>query len=281
MPYGDLAAQAVQEFRSKDDLIKHNCTIEEREEYEPHLELGSTVYAGIDYERILRQAEPEHEIIVWDGGNNDLPFYRPDLHLAVVDPLRPGHELRYHPGETNVRMAGVVVINKTDTASREDVATVREAVRSVNPGARIVEATSPISLANGHDLGGKRVLVVEDGPTLTHGEMPFGAGVVVARQEGAAELIDPRPYAVGSIAQTYRKYPHMGPLLPAMGYGDAQIRELEATINASPAEVLVVATPIDLTRLVNVRMPAVRATYRLEEVGGHVIEGALKDQNII
>ena len=281
MPYGELGAQAVQEFRSLADLDRHNCTIEEREEYEPHLEMGSTVYAGVDYERILRQAEAEHEVIVWDGGNNDIPFYRPTVHLTVVDPLRPGHELRYHPGETNVRMADVIVINKIDTAPAEDVWTVRDHVRSVNPDAQIVEAASPISLSDGYELAGRRVLVVEDGPTLTHGEMAFGAGVVVARQRGAAELIDPRPYAVGSIARTFAKYPHMGPLLPAMGYGEGQIRELESTINASPADVLVVATPIDLTRLVNVGIPSVRATYRLEEVGENTIERALQEKGII
>ena len=280
MPYGDLVAQAVQEFRSREDLDRYNCTIEEREEYEPHLEMGSTVYAGIDYERILRRAEKDHEVIVWDGGNNDLPFYRPDLHLVVVDPLRPGHEVRYHPGETNVRMAHVVVINKVDSALPADVIEVRDRVRALNPSASIVEATSPISLSNGHVLAGRRVLVVEDGPTLTHGEMSFGAGVVIARQQGA-ELVDPRPYAVGTIAQTFARYPHMGPLLPAMGYGEAQIRELEATINASPAELLVVATPIDLTRLVRVHMPAVRATYRLQEISENTIEGALRTKGII
>lgn len=281
MPYGDLTAQAVQEFRTPADLDRYDCTIEEREEYEPHLEMGSTVYAGIDYERILRRAEQDHEVIVWDGGNNDLPFFRPNLHIAVVDPLRPGHELRYHPGETNVRMADLIVINKIDSAPSGDVQKVREQVRSVNPTARIVEARSPITLSDGHSLQGQRVLVVEDGPTLTHGEMAFGAGVVVSRQEGASELIDPRPYAVGTIAQTFAKYPHIGPLLPAMGYGDAQIRELEATINASPADVLVVATPIDLTRLVNARMPAVRATYRLQEVSGDSIEEALREKAIL
>lgn len=281
MPYGNICAQAVQEFRSHDDLDRHNCTIEEREEYEPHLEMGTTVFAGVDYERILRLAEEDHEVIVWDGGNNDLPFFRPDVHIAVVDPLRPGHELRYHPGETNVRMADVVVINKTDSAPAEDVALVRAHVLSVNPAARIVEAASPISLAGANGLAGHRVLVVEDGPTLTHGEMSFGAGVVVAEQHGAAELVDPRPYAVGTIAETYARYPHIGPLLPAMGYGSEQIRELEATINASPADTLVVATPIDLTRLVDVRMPAVRATYRLQEVGGHTIEAVLKEKGIL
>jgi predicted GTPase len=281
MPYGDLAAQAVQEFRELVDLDRHHCTIEEREEYEPHLEMGSTVLAGVDYERILRRAEQEHEVIVWDGGNNDVPFYRPDVHLAVVDPLRAGHVLRYHPGETNVRMADVIVINKIDSAASEDVAKVRDQVRSVNSKARIVEAMSPITLSNGHNLAGQRVLVVEDGPTLTHGDMPIGAGVVIARRQGAAELIDPRPYAVGSIAETYVKYPHMGPLLPAMGYGEAQIRELEETINASPADVLLVATPIDLTRLVRVRVPAVRATYELSEVGDSTIEDALRDKGII
>jgi predicted GTPase len=281
MPYGDLTKQAVQEFRSEADLEKHDCTIEEREEYEPHLEMGTTVYAGIDYERILRQAEQEHEVIVWDGGNNDLPFYKPDLHLTVVDPLRPGHVLRYHPGETNVRMADVIVINKIDSAAPEDVANVREDVRAVNAKARIVEATSPISLSNGHDMAGQRVLVVEDGPTLTHGEMAFGAGVVIAKQQGARELIDPRPYAVGSIADTFDRYPHMGPLLPAMGYGQAQILELEQTINASEADLLVVATPIDLTRLLRADMPSVRATYRLNEVGEHTIEAAMKERDII
>jgi len=281
MPYGNLVAQALQEFRSFSDLDRHRCTIEEREEYEPHLEMGSTVFAGVDYERILRRAELDHEVIVWDGGNNDIPFYRPDLHIAVVDPLRSGHELRYHPGETNVRMADVVIINKTDTATPDAVLEVRERVAGVNPSARIVQATSPISLTNGHELAGRRVLVVEDGPTLTHGEMSYGAGVVVAEKEGAAELIDPRPYAVGSIAQTFAKYPHVGPLLPAMGYDDTQIRELEATINASPADVLVVATPIDLTRLINVRMPAVRATYRLQEVGENAIEDSLRRKAIV
>jgi predicted GTPase len=281
MPYGDLRAQAVQEFRTRADLDRHNCTIEEREEYEPHLDMGTTVFAGIDYERILRRAEEEHEVIVWDGGNNDLPFYRPDVSITVVDPLRPGHELRYHPGETNVRRADVIVINKVDSAPPEDVEAVRESVRSVNARARIVEGLSPISLSNGHDLSGKRVLVVEDGPTLTHGEMAFGAGVVVARRHGARELIDPRPYAVGTIAATYRRYPHMGPLLPAMGYGESQIRELETTINAAPADVLVVATPIDLTRLVNVRMPAVRATYRLQERDGAVIEAVLREKGLL
>jgi predicted GTPase len=281
MPYGDLAAQAVQEFRTVEDLDRHHCTIEEREEYEPHLEMGSTVYAGIDYERILRRAEQDHEVIVWDGGNNDIPFYRPDLHIVVVDPLRPGHELRYHPGETNVRMADVVVINKIDTAPPEQVTAARERVLAVNPSAIIVEAASPITLSDGLPLAGRRVLVVEDGPTLTHGEMSFGAGVVVARQQGATELIDPRPYAVGTIAQTFARYPHMGPLLPAMGYGAAQIRELEATINSSPAEDLVVATPIDLTRLVHVRMPAVRATYRLLELGEQTLEQALRRKGIL
>jgi predicted GTPase len=280
MPYGNLVTQAVQEFRSREDLDRYDCTIEEREEYEPHLEMGSTVYAGVDYERILRQAEREHDVILWDGGNNDLPFFRPDLHIAVVDPLRPGHELRYHPGETNVRMAHLIVINKVDTAPAGDVARVRADVAAVNPRARILEAASPIALANGHVLAGKQALVVEDGPTLTHGEMTFGAGVVIARREGA-ELVDPRPYAVGSIATTFLRYPHMGPLLPAMGYGEQQVRELEQTINASPADVLIVATPIDLTQLVTVRMPSVRATYRLEEREPGTLESALHGAGIV
>jgi predicted GTPase len=280
MPYGDLRAQAVQEFRTRDDLDRYNCTIEEREEYEPHLEMGSTVYAGIDYERILRRAEIEHEVIVWDGGNNDLPFFRPNLQLTVVDPHRPGHELRYHPGETNVRLADVIVINKVDTAPPENVTQVREEVQAVNPMARVVLAESPVTLSNGHHMDGIRVLVVEDGPTLTHGDMPFGAGVVAARAEGA-ELVDPRPYAVGTIAQTFASYPHIGPLLPAMGYGDSQIRELEATINASPADLLVVATPIDLARLVSVKMPVVRATYQLREQEPDTIECALRAKGIL
>jgi predicted GTPase len=281
MPYGDLAKQAVQEFRTRADLNRYDCTIEEREEYEPHLELGSTVYAGVDYEAILRRAEEDHEVIVWDGGNNDLPFYRPDLHIAVVDPLRPGHELRYHPGETNVRMADLIVINKVDSAGEDDVERLANSLGAVNPTATIVRARSPIDLAQGTDLQGKMVLVVEDGPTLTHGEMAFGAGVVVARRRGAAGLVDPRPFAVGSIAGTYAKYPHMGPLLPAMGYGDAQIDELEQTINASPADVLLIATPIDLTQLIDARMPSVRATYRLEEVEDGMIEKALGDKGIL
>jgi predicted GTPase len=280
MPYGDLRAQAVQEFRTRDDLDRYECTIEEREEYEPHLEMGSTVYAGVDYERILRRAEADHEVIVWDGGNNDLPFYRPNLHITVVDPLRPGHELRYHPGETNVRMADVIVINKVDTASPENVMQIREEVLAVNRTARIVQAESPVTLSNGHRMDGKRVLVVEDGPTLTHGEMAYGAGVVAARAAGA-ELVDPRPYAVGTIAQTFASYPHIGPLLPAMGYGDTQIRELEETINASPAELLIVATPIDLARLVRVRMPVVRATYQLREQEPGTIERALREKGVL
>jgi predicted GTPase len=281
MPYGDLAKQAVQEFRTRADLDRYECTIEEREEYEPHLELGSTVYAGVDYEAILRRAEKDHDVIIWDGGNNDLPFYQPNLHIVVVDPLRPGHELRYHPGETNVRMADLIVINKVESASDDDVKQLEASLSTVNPTATIVRARSPIDLAQGTDLEGKQVLVVEDGPTLTHGEMAFGAGVVVARRRGAAGLIDPRPFAVGSIADTYAKYPHMGPLLPAMGYGDAQIDELEQTINASPADVLLIATPIDLTQLINARMPSVRATYRLEEVEAGGIEQALSEKGIL
>jgi predicted GTPase len=281
MPYGDLATQAVQEFHTRADLDRFKCTIEEREEYEPHLELGSTVYAGVDYEAILRRAEADHEVIVWDGGNNDLPFYKPNLYITVVDPLRPGHELRYHPGETNVRMADLIVINKVDSATHDDVERLSTSLADVNPAATIVRARSPIDLAQGTDLEGKQVLVVEDGPTLTHGEMAFGAGVVVARRRGAAGLVDPRPFAVGSIANTYAKYPHIGPLLPAMGYGDAQIDELEQTINASEADVLLIATPIDLTQLIDARMPSVRATYRLEEVEGGEIEKALKDKGIL
>jgi len=234
MPYGDLRKQICQRFASYEHLDRHKCTIEEREEYEPHIDRGVVVYAGVDYEKILREAEQEAEIILWDGGNNDLPFYKPDLHIVVTDPHRAGHELAYHPGEANLRLADVVVINKIDTADLEDVATVRENVRATNPDAVIIEAASPIFVEDPGAIRGKRVLVVEDGPTLTHGEMAYGAGIVAARRFGAAEIVDPRPYAVGSIIETFEKYPQTGPLLPAMGYGERQIEELEETINATP-----------------------------------------------
>ena len=278
MPYGDLAAQAVQRFANYDDLNLHDCTIEEREEYEPHIDRGLVVYAGVDYEPILRQAEQEAEIIVWDGGNNDLPFYRPDLHIVVADPHRPDHGRRYHPGEANLRMADVVLINKVDTACMEDVARVREDVYAVNPDATIVEAASPIFLEDPAAVQGKRVLVIEDGPTLTHGGMAYGAGVVAARRFGAAELLDPRAFAVGSIAATYEKYPHMGHLLPAMGYSEEQVSELEETINAADCDLVLAATPIDLRRLIEVRHPVDRVRYELQVIGRPTLEEILAEQ---
>ena len=267
MPYGDLVAQAVQRFASLDDLDQQDCTIEEREEYEPHIEEGVIVFAGVDYERVLRQAEEEVDIILWDGGNNDLPFFKSDFQIVVVDPLRPGHELRYYPGETNVRVADVLVINKVDTASAEAVSEVRKNLLSLNPNATVVEAASPVSVDDPGAVQGKRVLVVEDGPTLTHGEMAYGAGWVAARQFGAASIVDPRPYAVGSIAATYAKYPTTGDVLPAMGYGDQQIRELEQTINNAQADLVIIGTPIDLARLLDLNKPAQRVHYTLKETG--------------
>lgn len=265
MPYGDLAAQAVQRFASIADLERHRCTIEEREEYEPHLVHGTVVYAGVDYEKILRQAEQEADVILWDGGNNDTPFYVSDLEIVVADPHRPGHELAYYPGEVNLRRAQVIVINKVDTAARENVETVRRNIQAANPAARVIETACRVSVEDPEKLRGKRVLVVEDGPTLTHGEMPYGAGVVAARQCGAAELIDPRPYAVGSIKGTFDRYPHMSALLPAMGYGAMQRHELEETINRTPCDVVVVATPVDLAHILNIKHPAVRVGYEIEE----------------
>jgi predicted GTPase len=275
MPYGDLVAQAVQRFATYEDLDRYDCTIEEREEYEPHLDRGVVVYAGVDYEAILRQAEAEAEVIVWDGGNNDLPFYRPDLHIVVADPHRPGHELRYHPGEANLRVADVVVINKVDTAGPDGIAQVRESIRTVNPQAVVVEAASPIFVEDSGAIRGKRVLVIEDGPTLTHGEMSYGAGVVAARRFGAAELVDPRPYAVRSIAATFEEYPHIGPLLPAMGYGEEQMRDLEESINRAECDLVLVATPIDLRRLIDVRHPVDRVRYELQVIGRPTLEEVL------
>jgi predicted GTPase len=275
MPYGDLVRQASQRFASYEDLDRHDCTIEEREEYEPHLDRDTVVYAGVDYERILQQAEQEAEVILWDGGNNDLPFFRPDLHIVVTDPLRAGHELRYHPGEANLRMADVVVINKIGAAEPGQVAAIRHNVFSVNPSATIVEAASPIFLDDPAAIRGRRVLVIEDGPTLTHGEMPYGAGYVAAERFGAAEIVDPRPYAVGSIAETYRKYPTTGPILPAMGYGSQQIKELEQTINGTPCDMVIVATPIDLRRVLQIQHPSQRVRYELQEIGTPTLEDVL------
>ncbi len=277
MPYGDLAKQAWQRFASYEDMVKNECTIEEREEYEPHIAQGILVFAGVDYERILREAEKEADIIVWDGGNNDIPFYQPDLQIVVVDPHRPGHELAYYPGETNLRMADVVVINKVGTASREGVETVRKNIEAVNPDALVIEAYSPVTVDDPDMIRGKRVLVVEDGPTLTHGNMAYGAGVIIAKKLGAAEIVDPRPYAVGSIAATFKKYSHLGALLPAVGYGSEQIKELEKTIDATPCDVVVIGTPIDLRRILDISKPAVRAKYDLEELGAPTLEDVLKE----
>ena len=278
MPYGNIAEQAVQRFASYDDLDRHQCTIEEREEYEPHLDRGVIVYAGVDYEAILRQAEQEADIVVWDGGNNDLPFYKPDLHIVVADPHRPGHELSYHPGEANLRMADVIVINKVDTADLENVARVRDNIYRVNPEAIVVEAASPIFVENPGMIRGKDVLVVEDGPTLTHGEMAYGAGVVAARRFGAANILDPRPWAVRSIADTYTKYPGTGAVLPAMGYGDQQMADLQETINNVPCDLVIIATPIDLTRIIDIHRPTQRVRYELQEIGQPTLEGLLRQQ---
>jgi predicted GTPase len=278
MPYGDLAKQAVQRFADYADLDRHECTIEEREEYEPHLDNGVIVYAGVDYERILRQAESEVDIILWDGGNNDLPFYVPDLHIVVADPLRPGHEVSYHPGEANVRMADVFVINKVDTARPDDILQVRENLRLLNPSAIVVEAASPLFVDDPAAIRGKRVLVVEDGPTLTHGGMAYGAGWVAARRFGAAEIVDPRPFAIGSIRETYAKYPSTGPILPAMGYGDQQVKELERTINSADVDLVIIGTPIDLSRIMKIKKPYQRVRYELQEIGQPTLEELLKEK---
>jgi len=267
MPYGDLRKQVWQRFADYDDLDKHDCTIEEREEYEPHIDRGVVVYAGVDYAEILKRAEEEADVILWDGGNNDMSFYKPDLLIVVADPHRAGHELSYHPGEVNLRMADVVVINKIDTANLADVAEVRRNIRSVNPDAIIVEAASPITVEDPAAVVGASVLVVEDGPTLTHGEMAFGAGTVAAERFGAAEIIDPRPYAVGSIRGVYEQYPDIGTLLPAMGYGEEQIKDLEETIANTPADLVIIGTPIDLTRVLDIKQPNQRVRYELQEIG--------------
>ncbi|MCK5245290.1 GTPase [Candidatus Bipolaricaulota bacterium] len=267
MPYGNLVKQEVQRFETFEDLDLHECTIEEREEYEPHIDNGVTVYAGVDYEVILRQAESEVDIILWDGGNNDLPFYQADLNIVVADPHRPGHEYTYHPGEANARLADVFVINKVDTADREDVMAVSESLRRLNPDAVIIEGASPLFVDDPGAIRGKRVLVVEDGPTLTHGEMTYGAGWVAARRFGAAEIVDPRPFAVGTIVDTYKKYPTSGNVLPAMGYGDKQINELEQTIQNAEVDMVVIGTPIDLGRILKINQPSQRVRYELQEIG--------------
>ncbi|HNI10889.1 MAG TPA: cyclic 2,3-diphosphoglycerate synthase [bacterium] len=267
MPYGDLAKQRVQRFAQLADLKKHKCTIEEIEEYEPHIVTGTIIYAGVDYEAILRQAEKEADVILWDGGNNDMPFYKPDLHIVVADPLRAGHELLYYPSEANLRMADVVIINKEDSADMKSTNLLRDHIHQVNAKAVIVDAASPIFVEHPEKIIGKRVLVVEDGPTLTHGEMKFGAGTVAAQKYGARMIVDPRPYTSGSITETYKKYPDIGVLLPAMGYGSKQVKDLETTINRTPCDTVIIGTPIDLHRIINIKKPSVRVRYDLQEIG--------------
>jgi predicted GTPase len=277
MPYGDLVRQRVQRFARLEDLDLHRCTIEEREEYEPHIAAGGVIYAGVDYGAILAEAEKEADVIVWDGGNNDLPFYVPTVEIVVADPHRPGHERTYHPGEANLRRAHVVVINKIDTAGPEGIAAVRSSIRELNPGAVVVDAASPISVESPEMIRGRRVLAIEDGPTLTHGEMKYGAGVLAAMKYGAASVVDPRPYAVGRLLQTFEKYPGIGSLLPAMGYGEEQMRDLEATIERTPADVVLIATPIDLRRIIRVSKPALRVGYELQEIGRPDLSDVLRN----
>ncbi|MCR4432614.1 MAG: cyclic 2,3-diphosphoglycerate synthase [Caldiserica bacterium] len=278
MPYGNLEEQAVQRFATLEDLINYKCTIEEREEYEPHIERGAIVYSGVDYGAILKEAEKEAEVIVWDGGNNDFSFYVSDLKIVVADPLRPGHERLYHPGQTNSRMADVLIINKVDTASREQVETVRRSLECLNPNALIIEARSTIKAENLDAIKGKRVLVVEDGPTVTHGEMGFGAGYIAAKRAGAREIVDPRPFAKGSIRETFKKYPHLTDVLPAMGYGEKQMKELEETINAADCDLVIVGTPINLTRFLKINKETVRVYYELEEVGHPDLEEIIREK---
>ncbi len=276
MPYGDLAKQAVQRFETYADLDKHECTIEEREEYEPHLDRGVIVYAGVDYEAILRQAEQEVDIVLWDGGNNDFSFYKPDYTIVVADPHRPGHEISYYPGETNVLLADAFVINKVDTADPDNVLIVRENLHKMNPDAVVIEGASPLFVDDPEAIRGKRVIVIEDGPTLTHGEMKYGAGYVAARRFGAGEIVDPRPFAVGSIIDTYKKYSGTGPILPAMGYGEKQMHDLEQTIANADVDLVVSGTPIDLTRIIKVDKPMQRVRYELQEIGQPDLETLLK-----
>ena len=277
MPYGDLRKQICQRFETYEDLDKYNCTIEEREDYEPHLDNGFVVYSGVDYEKILREAEKEADIILWDGGNNDLPFFKPDLHVVIADPLRAGHELAYYPGESNFRMADVIVINKVDTARKEEVEKVEKNAKLVNQKAIIVKATSPLLIDKPELIRGKRVLCVEDGPTVTHGEMPLGAGGFAVKKYDIKEIVDPRPWAVGSIKETFKKYPHLGPVLPAMGYGEKQMKELEETINACDCDAVVIGTPTDLRRYLRLNKPAVRVKYEIEEVSKPDLEEILKN----
>lgn len=276
MPYGDLAKQRVQRFAVLADLDLHQCTIEEREEYEPHIVQGVTVYAGVDYEAILREAEKEADVVLWDGGNNDFSFYKPDIYITILDPHRPGHETTYYPAEVNLLAADVLVVNKVDTAEPENVESVIRTAREVNPDAAIIKAESPLTVEDSSLIKDKRVLVIEDGPTLTHGGMKYGAGIVAAKKFGASEIIDPRPYVVGSIETTFKKYPGIGTLLPAMGYGDKQVKDLEATINRTPCDSVIVATPIDLRRIASIGKPSTRVTYELKEVGDLNLQDILK-----
>jgi len=280
MPYGDLVAQKVQRFATLNDLERHECTIEEMEEYEPHVVRGNVIYAGVDYEAILREAEKDVDgcdIILWDGGNNDFPFYQSDLMVTVTDPHRPGHELNYYPGEVTLRIADVVIINKIDTADGAGIQTVRENINLVNPGAIVIDGASPIQVEDVDVIRGKRVLVVEDGPTLTHGEMKIGAGIVAARKFGASELVDPRPFTVGKLAETFEIYPEIGTLLPAMGYGEEQLQDLETTINNTDCDAVVIGTPIDLTRIIQINKPTTRVFYDLQEIGHPNLEDVLEN----
>ncbi|MBN1638715.1 MAG: GTPase [Ignavibacteriales bacterium] len=281
MPYGDLAKQKVQRFATLADLKKHNCTIEEIEEYEPHIALGGIIYSGVDYEAIVREAEKEADVILWDGGNNDMSFYEPDVTFTVVDPHRPGHELFYYPGNTTLRMADAVVINKIESANGDDILKVLNNVKNVNPKATIIEAASPITVDKPQIIKGKKVLVVEDGPTLTHGEMKYGAGTIAAQKLGASEIVDPRPYTVKSITDTFKKYPNIGTLLPAMGYGKEQMKDLEITINKTKCDSVIIGTPIDLGRLLKINKPSTRVMYELQEIGANTLESVLKDKGIL
>ena len=278
MPYGDLREQIWQRYETYADLDRYNCTIEEREEYEPHIDRGNILYAGVDYQEILTRAEKEADLILWDGGNNDLPFYQPDLHIVVTDPHRAGHEMTYYPGEANLRMADVVVINKIDTAELDKINLLRENIHLLAPEAILIEAASPLTVDHSEFIRGKRVLVVEDGPTLTHGGMKYGAGIMAAQKFGAKEIIDPRPYAVGSIAETYVKYPDIGILLPAMGYGKKQVQELEETINAADCDLVIIGTPIDLTRIIQINKKSIRVKYELQEIGRPNLEEVLNQK---
>ena len=281
MPYGDLVKQKVQRFATYADLKKHKCTIEEIEEYEPHVANGGVIYAGVDYEAILREAEKEADIILWDGGNNDTSFYKADLTFTVVDPHRPGHEMTYYPGNTSLRMADVAIINKIGSADAENILTVRNNIKSVNPNATIIEGASPVKVEKPEVVRGKKVLVVEDGPTLTHGEMKYGAGTIAAQKLGASEIVDPRPYTVKSITATYKKYPNIGVLLPAMGYGDAQMKDLETTINKTKCDSVIIGTPIDLRRYIKINKPSTRVKYDLQEIGDITLETILKERKFI